>query len=65
MASRTEIFLAAKQAFISHPDWSDTQVAEYIGVSERDTPGLQTIIAARRDTEAGEQPGMPDLRRLP
>jgi hypothetical protein len=52
--SRTDQFLAAKQEFRAKGlSQTDAQVAEAIGVAERDTPGMAAIAEARRDTEAG------------
>lgn len=58
--SRADQFLAAKQQFRAHPGWTDEQVAEAIGVPERDTPGMATIAQARKDAGAGEH-GTPHL----
>jgi hypothetical protein len=60
MAGRTAVFLAAKQALRAHPGWTDEQVAGHIGVTTRDTPGMETIAAARKDLAASEHGG-PDL----
>jgi hypothetical protein len=52
--SRADQFLAAKQEFRAKGlGLTDEQVADAIGVAERDMPGMSAIAEARRDTEAG------------
>lgn len=50
LGQRTDIFLKAKQAMRAHPDWSDQQVSDWLGLKE---PEFGLVTEARRDLEAG------------
>jgi hypothetical protein len=47
--TRTDMFLAAKRAIRVHPDWSDEQIAEYVGIPRALIP--DTVAVARREIE--------------
>lgn len=54
MASRYELFLKAKQIIRTHPDHTDAQVAEQLGVHVLDKDAYATIAQARKDIEASD-----------
>lgn len=60
--TRADQFLAAKQQFRAKGlKTTDKQVAETIGVSERDTAGMAAIAQARKDIAASDH-GAPHIR---
>jgi hypothetical protein len=50
IGTRTDLFLKAKQALRLHRDWTDEQVAEWLGLKG---PELELVTEARKDLEAG------------
>ncbi len=50
---KAQAFLEAKKTLRVHPDWTDEQVAERIGISKMEIPDV--LPAARRDL-AADQP---------
>lgn len=50
IGQKTDIFLKAKQAIRIHPEWSDDQVGEFLGLKE---PEMLLVREARKDLEAG------------
>lgn len=57
MSRKTELFLRAKQALRSHPDFTDQELADHIGA--RLIEAEEVIREARKDHAADqmEQPG--------
>jgi hypothetical protein len=43
------MFLAAKKTLRNHPDWSDEEIAQHLGIHKLDIDG--TVAVARRELE--------------